>query len=371
MPLFGRRLRRLTAIGCWYLVLVDTSTRIAIITTVNRNFERIVSERMRGKRLDHYLVLSGVGVSRNQVRGLIDRGQVLVNDRPSKASYRVKPSDRVVVTMEVEEPFTVKPEPIPLSIVYEDTEVIVIDKSVNMVVHPARGHSSGTLVNALLHHCRYLPEAAAGGKSRIRPGVLHRLDKDTTGLLVFAKTDASLTNMGRQVEMRKLVREYQAVVWGDMGRGSGMIDAPVGRSTLDRKRMAVTPFASRNAITNYQVLERFGIATLVRVRLETGRTHQIRVHMTHHGHPVVGDPEYGGRRRDVIRSLRDVPVFEAMLRIIKRQALHAARLGFFHPSTGRFVEFQSPLPRDFSDLLSLLRAPGSEQRPTRQVPNQQ
>jgi 23S rRNA pseudouridine1911/1915/1917 synthase len=315
---------------------------------------------MRGKRLDQYLVLSGIGASRSQVRGLIDNEQVLVNGQSGKASYRVKPADRIRADFTVEEPFKVEPEPIPLKVVFEDDDVIVIDKPVNTVVHPARGHSTGTLVNALLHHCRYLPP---GENSRIRPGVLHRLDKDTTGLLVFAKTDTSLSNLGRQVEMRKLKREYQAVVWGDLGLVKGTIDAPVGRSTIDRKRMAVTPFASRIAITNFQVQERYGIATLVRVRLETGRTHQIRVHMTHYGHPVVGDPEYGGRSREVIQHPRDVPVFETMLELVRRQALHAARLGFYHPQHGAFVEFESPLPADFTALLDYLRGlPGRRPR---------
>ena len=265
---------------------------------MKQTFERTVSEKMRGHRLDLYLMESGIGISRNQAAKLIAQGLVLVNDKPAKPSYKVKPDDHVTASFETAEPFTVDPEPIPLRIAYEDAEVVVVDKPAGMVVHPARGHSQHTLVNALLHHCRNLP---AGANRRIRPGVLHRLDKDTTGLLVFAKTDRSLTNLGRQVEARKFTREYRAVVWGDLGLETGTIDAPVGRSSLNRKRMAVTPFASRTAITRFETLERFGIATLVKVRLLTGRTHQIRVHMTHYGHPVVGDPEYGGRSREVVR----------------------------------------------------------------------
>jgi len=323
---------------------------------LNRTFERTVSEKMRGHRLDLYLLESGIGMSRNQAARLIDQGLVLVNGKPAKPSYKVKPDDRVAASFEVEAPFTVDPEPIPLRIAYEDTEVVVVDKPPGIVVHPARGHSHHTLVNALLHHCGDLPAGATG---KIRPGVLHRLDKDTTGLLVFAKTDASLTNLGRQVEARKLTREYRAVVWDDLGLETGTIDAPVGRSSLNRKRMAVTPFASRRAVTRFETLERFGIATLVKVRLLTGRTHQIRVHMTHYGHPVVGDPEYGGRSREVVRRQSDVPRFERMLEIMKRQALHAALLGFWHPRTGKYIEFSSPLPEDMERLLALLRTPPS------------
>jgi 23S rRNA pseudouridine1911/1915/1917 synthase len=320
---------------------------------MDRTFERVVSERMRGKRLDHYLLLAGLGTSRNQALKLIAAGRVLVSGKSAKPSYKVKPGDHIRATFEVEAPFVIRPEPIPLKIAYEDSELIVVDKPPGMVVHPARGHSEHTLVNALLYHCKSLP---AGANSKIRPGVLHRLDKDTTGLIVFAKADASLTNLGRQVESRRLTREYRAVVWGDLGLPSGTIDAPVGRSTIDRKRMAVTPFASRTAVTGFEVLERFGIATLVRVRLQTGRTHQIRVHMAHYGHPVLGDPDYGGRSRDVIRHQRDVPAFEALLQIMKRQALHAAKLGFTHPVTARYVEFESPLPEDMEQLLTFLRS---------------
>jgi 23S rRNA pseudouridine1911/1915/1917 synthase len=307
---------------------------------------------MSGRRLDHFLLVSGIGRSRSQIVRLIHESRIKVNGSGSKASYRVKKGDRVEALLEDAAPFTIKPEPIPLNIVYEDSELIVLDKAAGVVVHPARGHSEHTLVNALLHHCRDLP-VGAGGK--IRPGVLHRLDKDTTGLIVFAKTDTSLTNLGRQVESRRLTREYEAVVWGNLELARGLIDAPVGRSTLDRKRMAVTPFASRMAITGFEVRERFDIATLVRLRLQTGRTHQIRVHMAHYGHPVVGDPEYGGRRRSVIRNQHEIPIFEAMLARINRQALHAARLGFHHPESGQYVEFTSELPEDMQLLLDYLR----------------
>lgn len=318
-------------------------------------FERIVSERMHGKRLDHFLITSGIGASRNQVAKLIVAGSVLVNGKPvCKPSYRVKTAEKICARLELPEPFRLEPEPIPLDIVYEDPYVIVINKPADMVVHPARGHSAHTLVNALLHHCRSLP-VGAGGK--IRPGVLHRLDKDTTGLIIFAKTDSSLSNLGRQVESRQLKREYQALVWNDIALDDWFtIDAPVGRSTLDRKRMAVTPFASRQARTTFRVLERFRIATRIQARLLTGRTHQIRVHMAHYGHPVVGDPDYGGRSRSVITRREDIPVFEKILELMPRQALHAEILGFIHPATGRHLEFTVPPPADFQNLVTFLRS---------------
>jgi 23S rRNA pseudouridine1911/1915/1917 synthase len=317
-----------------------------------KTFERSASERIAGKRLDHYLILSGIGTSRNQVTRMIEHGYVLVNGRPAKPSYKVKTGDQIAARFEVPEPIEVTPQEIPLRVAYEDDDVVVIDKDVDIVVHPARGHAKGTLVNALLHHCKELP---VGERGPIRPGVLHRLDKDTTGLLVFAKTDSALTSLGRQVEERKFTREYRAIVWGDVELDVGTVDAPVGRHTLDRKKMAVTPFNSRSAVTDYAVLERFGVATYLKIRLQTGRTHQIRVHMAHIGHPVVGDPDYGGRRRDVIRRQQHVPIFEHVLELIERQALHAARLGFFHPTLKRHVEFQSALPSDIQQVLDYLR----------------
>jgi len=238
-----------------------------------------------------------------------------------------------------------------LNIVYEDNDILVLDKAAGIVVHPARGNRDRTLVNALLYHCKSLPLRQ---DSLIRPGVVHRLDKHTTGLLMFAKTDEALRGLGYQIEHRTVVREYACFAWGDFEAEEGTVDAPIGRHAIDRTRMAVTPFAARTAVTNYEVFRRYGVCTYLRIRLKTGRTHQIRVHMQHIGHPVVGDPEYGGRSATVITQRDHMTWFRDMLAIIKRQALHAARLGFNHPRTQKYIEFSSSLPRDMERLLFYL-----------------
>jgi len=321
---------------------------------MEREFKRIVSEKMRGNRLDHYLILSGIGVSRNQVVKLIDTGAILVNQKKPKPSYRIKAGDEIVAQLpeSIRGPLQAEPESMDLNIIYEDEEVIVLDKPKGVIVHPARGNNHGTLVNGLLYHCQ-LPKSS---NSKIRPGVVHRLDKNTTGLLVFAKTDDSLTSLGRQIEARKITREYLAIAWGDFGIDSGTIDAPIGRSTLDRKKMAVTPFAARSAVTSYKVLERFGIATYLNLKLFTGRTHQIRVHMLHYGHPIVGDPDYGGRSRIVVNSKEQEKQYKKILSLLPRQALHATKLGFIHPKTKKYLEFNSPLPDDIKSVLEYLKS---------------
>jgi 23S rRNA pseudouridine1911/1915/1917 synthase len=318
-----------------------------------KRFERIASERLWGKRLDQYLIQSGLGVSRTRAAQLIDDGKVLVNGRPSKPSYRVKPGDEISAAFEPEPEITLEPQKMDLSIVYEDDDVLVLDKPAGVVVHPARGNKDRTLVNALLYHCKSLPLRK---DSLIRPGVVHRLDKHTTGLLMFAKNDEALRGLGYQIEHRTVVREYACFAWGDFEADEGTVDAPIGRHAIDRTRMAVTPFAARNAVTNYEVFRRYSICTYLRIRLKTGRTHQIRVHMQHIGHPVVGDPEYGGRSVAVVTQRDHMPRFRDMLTIMKRQALHAARLGFNHPRTRKYIEFSSPLPADMERLLLYLEA---------------
>lgn len=323
-----------------------------------RRFDRIASERLWGKRLDQYLIQSGLGVSRTRAAHLIEAGKVLVNGKQSKPSYRVKPGDNVSAAFEPEPELTIEPQKMSLNIVYEDEDMLVLDKPAGLVVHPARGNRNGTLVNGLLYHCKNLPLRQ---DSLSRPGVVHRLDKATTGLLMFAKTDDALRNLGHQIAQRTVVREYAAFAWGDFELNEGTVDAPIGRHVIDRTRMAVTPFAARTAITNYQVFRRYAVCTYLRLRLKTGRTHQIRVHMQHIGHPIVGDPEYGGRAASVVKLADHMPAFQDMLGIIKRQALHAARLGFNHPRTRKYVEFASALPADMERLLLYLEA-GLKQR---------
>jgi 23S rRNA pseudouridine1911/1915/1917 synthase len=316
-----------------------------------KTFHRVASDRLQGKRLDQYLVMSGLGVSRSRAARLIDDGLVRVNDKPVKPSYRIKAGDEVTAEFEAEPEFTIEAEPIDLHIVYEDDDLLIVDKHAGIVVHPARGNRSGTMVNGLLYHCRQLPMRP---DSPVRPGVVHRLDKETTGLLMFAKTDSALTSLGRQIEQRTVVREYAAFCWGDFELEDGTVEAPIGRHTIDRTRMAVTPFAAKRAITHYHVFRRYNVCTYLKLRLKTGRTHQIRVHMQHLGHPVVGDPEYGGRSPGVVQYSHHAELYRQMMGIIKRQALHAARLGFHHPRTRKYIEFASSLPPDMEQLLFFL-----------------
>ncbi len=320
-------------------------------TPRKKHFERVASSRLAGKRIDQYLIQSGLGVSRSRAARLIEAGQVLVNGERTKPGYRVRAGDEISAEFELEPEITIEPQDIKLNIVYEDDDVVIVDKPTGMVVHPARGNRSNTMVNALLYHCKSLPLRT---DSLVRPGVVHRLDKNTTGILMFAKTDEALTNLGNQVMHRTVVREYACFAWGDFELQQGTVDAPIGRHTIDRTRMAVTPFAAKTAVTHYEVFRRYNVCTYLRLRLKTGRTHQIRVHMQHLGHPVVGDPEYGGRSPSVVQHRDHMEHYRVMMGIIKRQALHAARLGFNHPRTGKYVEFASPLPPDMEKLLMYL-----------------
>ncbi len=320
-----------------------------------RVFERVVSKKMEGTRLDQYLVKSGIGLSRSQVEKLIKAGVVLVNNKPSKPGYRVREGDHIYAEFELEQSFEVIPEQIDIPIIYEDKDIIVVNKPPGMVTHPARGNLTGTLINAILWRIKNLPNTG----DRSRPGVVHRLDKDTSGVIVVAKSERAVRSLARQIELKKAQRIYWAVVWGSLPLDSSVIEAPIGRHMLDRKRMAVTPFSSRPAITEYTVLERFGkLATFVEVRLRTGRTHQIRVHFEFLGYPIVGDPVYSGR--EVRKIFKVVPpeyvqFVRDVLQIIDRQALHARKLVLTHPSTGLPVEFEAPLPEDFRNLLEYLR----------------
>ena len=294
------------------------------------------------------------GLSRNRLQKLIDVGRVLVNGKPGKSSLRLKPGDKLSLNVPARRASPLVAEAQPLTVVFEDDAVMVLDKPAGLVVHPGAGVQSGTLVNALLHHAPGIAKVGGAG----RPGIVHRLDRDTSGLLVVAKTEDAYQALVEALRERTVTRVYLALVWGDPGPSEGTIDLPVGRDPKERKRMAVMRgLAGKPARTHWKVLERFGLATLLEVRLETGRTHQIRVHLAALRYPVVGDPVYGGRVKKML-SLRqsERSLADALLRLLRRQALHAAQLEFPHPATGERLHFRSELPSDLREALERLRA---------------
>ncbi len=305
-----------------------------------------------GTRLDRWLALHVAGQSRARLKALIQEGRVLVENGATVTdpSQGVKPGQRFVVTVPAPEPATPLAEKIPLVVVYEDDDVIVIDKPAGLVVHPAPGNSSGTLVNALLEHCG---DSLSGIGGVRRPGIVHRLDKDTSGLLVVAKTDVAHRALVEDFSTRRVQRVYQAVVWGVPKSTAGTIETNIGRSNRDRKKMAVVRDSGRVALTRYKVIEAFGdLAALVECRLGTGRTHQIRVHLAHLGHPLVGDATYG---KAPLAKLRHWPGAKNAADSLNRQALHAGMLGFRHPTRGEDLSFSSALPLELDRLISTLR----------------
>lgn len=331
-------------------------------------------------RLDVYLTDKTPRATRTKVQRAIKGGRVDVNGAPAtKVSTPVQPGDRIVCRVMRPPPIEVVPEPIPLAVVYEDDAVLVVDKPAGMVVHPAYGHRSGTLVNALLHHVGAgalradevededdddvgLATAAAGprydGDPTVRPGLVHRLDKDTTGLMVVAKTDVAAADLGVQFAERTIRRRYLALVWGEPDPPDGRVEGWLGRSPRDRKRISVRPEGEGKwTATEYETVEALGHFALVRFRLETGRTHQIRVHAQHLGHPVVGDTTYGGDRirYGPAAGSRKAFVDNLLKRLGPRQALHAHTLGFRHPETGRPMDFEAPLPEDMAWVLDRIR----------------
>jgi 23S rRNA pseudouridine1911/1915/1917 synthase len=308
----------------------------------------------RGERLDRFLATAQTDLSRSRLQALIRAGRVRVNGRIGRSSQRLRDGDRVLI--ELPEPVTedrgLVPEARELSIVFEDDSILVIDKPAGWVVHPGAGVRDGTLVHALLHHAPGL--AGVGGPGR--PGIVHRLDKDTSGLLVVAKTQRAHRVLVEAIQARRVGRTYLALVWGDPPLGNGEIETRFGRDPRDRKKMAVLPGAGRIARTRWRVLERFGLATLVEVRLETGRTHQIRVHFAHLGYPILGDPVYGGRGKKLLRLARSERSLAAtLLGRLRRQALHACELELSHPETGQQLRFTSDPPGDFVQALNLLK----------------
>ena len=290
-----------------------------------------------GKRIDVYIAEYKEELSRSRVQKLIENGLVTVNGKAVKSNYKLRKGDILEVEIPDPEPLEIEAEDIPLDIIYEDKDVVIVNKPQGMVVHPAPGHYSETLVNALMYHCK---DDLSGINGQMRPGIVHRIDKDTSGVLMIAKSDAAHNSLAQQLAVHSITRKYYAVVCGNIKEDSGTVDKPIGRSPKDRKKMAVVQ-GGRRAVTHYRVLERFGGKyTLIEAQLETGRTHQIRVHMASLGHPLLGDTVYGSEKQP----------FK-----LQGQVLHAKVLGFNHPSDGRYVEFESPLPEYFEKLLIKLR----------------
>lgn len=289
-----------------------------------------VTEENQNKRIDQFLV-EQLHLSRSKIAKMVQNNQVLVNGKKTKNSYLLKMDDMIQTEEYQEEPMNLTPENMNLDIVYEDNDVIVVNKENGIVVHPAVGNPSHTLVNGLLYHSKELSSL----NGEFRPGIVHRIDAYTTGLLMVAKNNKAHEILAKQLEEKKTTRKYIALVWGVIKEDTGTIDAPIGRDLKDRKKMAVTDVNAKDAITHFKVLERYQEATLIELQLETGRTHQIRVHMDYIGHPVVNDPVYG--KKKLIDETG--------------QCLHAKELGFIHPTTGEYMEFEAPLPECFINIL--------------------
>jgi len=323
---------------------------------------RLVAGAGARDRVDRYLSeIAGIA-SRSQIQRLLKSGLVTIEGEKVKASRRLRPGEAIQVLVPEPEPSGLSADAIPLDIVYEDQFLLVVNKPAGMVVHPGAGVSRGTLVNALLAHCKDL--SGIGGV--LRPGIVHRLDKCTTGLVIVAKDDATHLKLSEDLAARKVGRTYEAVVWGKPAPKAGTIETMLGRSRADRKKMAVLRESGRKAITGYRVVEEFDFASRIEVNLKTGRTHQIRVHFAHIGHPVFGDPVYGGRRR-AYRGVSISGMAEArrLLAGIDRQALHARELRFVHPAGGQEVRLTAPLPEDMQWLLRELRGASQGAAPGR------
>ncbi len=302
------------------------------------NMEPVVfTAEEKGQRLDVFVVERFPELSRSHVQKLIEQGNVLVDGSVRKANYKLRGGEAVQVTVPQAEPISVEPEDIPLDILYEDKDIIVVNKARGMVVHPASGVYSGTLVNALLYHCQDL----SGINGEIRPGIVHRLDKDTSGVMVCAKNDTAHLDLAEQIRTKTAHRTYWAIVHGNIKEEAGIIKGDIGRHPTDRKKMAIVRENGKPAVTHFKVLERFGEYTLVECQLETGRTHQIRVHMTSIGHPLINDPKYGPKKSSPFA--------------INGQALHSLQLTLTHPVTKEEMTFTAPIPTDMEKILTGLR----------------
>lgn len=297
----------------------------------------VVEDENSGERIDKIVSMFCDGLSRSASQKLIDDGNVTVNTVTVNKNYKVKSGDRVAVVMPKPKELEIVAENIPLDIRYEDDDLLVVNKSKGMVVHPAAGNYDGTLVNALMYHCK---DSLSGINGVIRPGIVHRIDKDTSGLLIVAKNDFAHISLAEQIKAHTFTREYQSVVYGSFKNEDGTVDAPIGRHPVDRKKMTVTVKNSKNATTHYRVLNRYKDFTHLALRLETGRTHQIRVHMAYIGHPVAGDAVYGPKK---------------VIDYLGGQCLHAGLIGFNHPRTKEYIEIQSELPEYFTGFLRRLK----------------
>ena len=299
---------------------------------VNAHIIRVSDENI-GERIDKVICSAVDGMSRSAVQKIIDEGNVSVGDTIISKNYKARKNDVIKVIIPQAKELEVTAENIPLDIRYEDSDLLVVNKPKGMVVHPAAGNYDGTLVNALMYHCK---GSLSGINGVIRPGIVHRIDKDTSGLLIVAKNDFAHINLAEQIKAHSFTREYQSVVYGKIKNESGVVDAPIGRHPVDRKKMAVTPKNSKNAVTHYKVINEYDGFTHLGLRLETGRTHQIRVHMAYIGHPVAGDPVYGPKK---------------VIEYLSGQCLHAGLIGFRHPRTNEYIEIKSELPEYFTDFL--------------------
>ena len=301
------------------------------------NVIKINAENNNGKRIDVFLSEKFEDMSRSRIQKLAADGLIKADGAVVRTSYKLRGGEIIEVELPEAKPTEIKAEKIPLDIVYEDRDMLVVNKPQGMVVHPAAGNYEGTLVNALMAYCG---DTLSGINGEIRPGILHRIDKDTSGLLLVAKNDAAHIGLSEQIKAHSLTREYLALVHGNIKEDSGTIDAPIGRDEKNRKKMTITEKNSRNAVTHYFVLERFGKYTYIKCRLETGRTHQIRVHMSKNGHPIVGDKTYGVKKEEFS---------------LAGQLLHAYKVGFIHPITKEYMEFSREVPDYFETVLLKLR----------------